>query len=90
MDKLPTACDGKEQHAFISWAESEKYDMSEHPLHWLFLNERTYAARQGWVAAIRYVNDRRAEASKPPARVASESGPLTDIHGVVAGEERKS
>lgn len=32
----------------------------------------------------------RAEASKSPARVASESGPLTDIHVVVAGEEKKS
>jgi hypothetical protein len=29
--------------------------MHEHPLHYLFLDEKTYAARQGWQAALRYV-----------------------------------
>lgn len=52
---LPKSNDGKEQDAFESWAAGEKYDMTTHPLHWLFLNERTYAARQGWKAALEYV-----------------------------------
>ncbi len=42
-----------ETDAFEEWAKSEGYDMTEHPLHYLFLNERTYAARQGWKAALR-------------------------------------
>lgn len=54
---LPRTCDGKEQEAFESWAERSAYDMSTHPIHWLFLNERTNAARQGWKAALVYVNE---------------------------------
>lgn len=67
---VPTVCDGKEQEGFVSWAEGERMDMSEHPLHWLFLNEKTYAARQGWKAALAYVGKvfdapTAQEASKP-------------------------
>lgn len=47
-------CDGKEQEAFEAWARSERMDMSTHPLHWLFLNAQTNAARQGWKGAINY------------------------------------
>ncbi len=54
---VPDVCDGKEQDAFIAWANDERYDMSCHPLHFLFLNERTNAARQGWKAAIRYCRE---------------------------------
>jgi hypothetical protein len=36
--------------AFVRWAEPKGYDMTSHPLHFLFLNERTYAAREGWNA----------------------------------------
>jgi hypothetical protein len=43
-----------EQDAFEAWANREGYDMAQHPLHYLFLNERTYAARQGWKAGIRF------------------------------------
>lgn len=50
----PSVCDGKEQDAFEAWATGEKFDMQCHPLHWLFLNGETYAARQGWKAAIEY------------------------------------
>ncbi|CDY79431.1 hypothetical protein BGLT_02212 [Caballeronia glathei] len=52
---IPIVCDGKEQNEFEAWAQEANYDMSQHPLHWLFLNERTHAARQGWKAALRYV-----------------------------------
>lgn len=51
---LPDVCDGKEQEAFEEFARGERMDMTTHPLHWLFLNEKTDAARQGWKAAIRY------------------------------------
>ena len=51
---LPDTFDGKEQHAFEDLAKGMGLDMTEHPLHYLFLNEKTYAARQAWKAAIRY------------------------------------
>lgn len=50
----PKVCDGKEQEAFEQWASTAKYDMSQHPLFYLFLTEKTNAARQGWKAAIEY------------------------------------
>ena len=37
--------------AFVRWAEKNGYDMTAHPLHFLFLNEKTAAARAGWKAA---------------------------------------
>jgi hypothetical protein len=52
---IPSVCDGKEQDEFEAWAKNAKFDMEQHPLHWLFLNERTAAARRGWKAALRYV-----------------------------------
>jgi hypothetical protein len=50
--------DGKEQDAFEEWAKSECYDMHQHPLHWLFMDKRTAAARNGWRAGIRYAQKR--------------------------------
>ncbi|MCK2149470.1 hypothetical protein MYE70_10370 [Marinobacter alexandrii] len=47
-------CDGKEQYAFEDFAKSQNMDMHEHPLHYLFLNPETDAARKGWKAAIEY------------------------------------
>ncbi|NKF57509.1 hypothetical protein GO299_04718 [Ralstonia solanacearum] len=43
-----------EKTSFETWARSQRYDMAQHPLHYLFLNERTYAARQGWKAALKF------------------------------------
>lgn len=37
--------------AFVRWASKAGYDMECHPLHFLFLNERTAAAREGWKAS---------------------------------------
>lgn len=51
----PKACDGEEQHEFEAWAKKQGYDMLEHPLHWLFLVEKTYHAREGWRSALEYV-----------------------------------
>lgn len=54
LPALPAVCDGKEQDAFETWARSERMDMSQHPLHWLFLDARTDAARQGWKGGLTY------------------------------------
>ncbi|UEM08564.1 hypothetical protein J4G43_027700 [Bradyrhizobium barranii subsp. barranii] len=48
------SCKG-EHLKFEEWAAGEKYDMHEHPLHYLFIDAKTNAARQGWKAALRYV-----------------------------------
>lgn len=55
--KPPQACDGKEQLAFEAWAVSQRYDMHEHPLHYIFMDPKTSAARMGWNAALKYVRD---------------------------------
>lgn len=52
--KAIASCEG-EQYKFIEWAKKERYDMEEHPLHFLFMNKETDAARQGWKAALEYV-----------------------------------
>ena len=64
-DDLPRVCDGKEQDAFEAWAASERYVMDTHPLHWLFLNERTWAARDGWKAGLTYAAKKIAASPKP-------------------------
>ncbi|NTG20041.1 hypothetical protein G6L00_06235 [Agrobacterium rhizogenes] len=53
-ERLPAICDGKEQYAFEAWAKSKGFDMHEHPLHYLFMDTKTDAARQAWKAAIQY------------------------------------
>lgn len=50
----PATCDGMEQEAWEAWARVQRFDMSEHPMHYLFLNERTDAARQGWKGVLVY------------------------------------
>lgn len=62
-DRLPDNCDGKEQEAFEVWAKSQGYDMHEHPLHYLFLDPKTNAAREAWNECIRYC--RRAALTEP-------------------------
>ena len=54
----PARCDGVEQDAFEAWAKDNHYDMELHPLHWLFLNARTSAARDGWAAGLAHAVDR--------------------------------
>ncbi len=56
--KNPSICDGIEQDAFEAWAVNQKYSMDTHPLHWLFLNEKTDAARQGWKAGLVHATNR--------------------------------
>ena len=52
---LPKPCDGKEQYAFEAWAKENHYDMNEHPLHYIFIDPKTNAARMGWNACIKYM-----------------------------------
>lgn len=57
--------DGTEQDAFEEWAKSEHYDMQQHPLHYIFLNERTNAARNAWRAGIRHAQKRLVASVQP-------------------------
>lgn len=68
--KAIASCEG-EQYAFEDWAGKNHYDMAEHPLHYLFLDSRTDAARQGWRAALEYV--RNSSTDVIPTRVAPPS-----------------
>lgn len=43
-----------EQKAFEAWAQSLGLNMDKHPLHYLFLDLRTAAARAAWKAALSY------------------------------------
>ena len=51
-------CDGVEQNAFEAWASNEGFDMHEHPIHYLFLDEKTSSARQGWKAGLDHARQR--------------------------------
>jgi hypothetical protein len=57
----------QEVEAFEKWAADKRYDMTTHPLHWLFLNERTHAARQGWNAALEFERSKTAPAQPAPS-----------------------
>lgn len=59
---VPDVCDSKEQNAFEDWASKEGMNMERHPLHWLFLDAKTYSARQGWKAALKYARNMLAAA----------------------------
>ncbi len=50
---------------FEEWAISNNYNMTQHPLHYLFLNPRTDGARQGWKAAINWLESYIRAASTP-------------------------
>lgn len=52
----------EDQQAFEAWAQGERYEMHQHPLHYLFMDTKTNAARQGWKAALQFVRDRFAAA----------------------------
>ena len=45
----------QEQAAFEEWATESRYEMHQHPLHYLFVDKQTNAARQGWKAALAFV-----------------------------------
>lgn len=74
----PTTCDGKEQEAWETWAKSEHYDMAQHPLHYIFLNDRTFSARQGWRAGLLYAVEQMKAATPQPTQAQAGAVPLTD------------
>jgi hypothetical protein len=53
---IPSTCDGLEQPAFEAIAAARGYNMEEHPMFYIFLNEKTSAMREGWREAINWVN----------------------------------
>lgn len=61
-------CNGEQKH-FERWAIAQHYDMRAHPLHYVFLDPKTYAARQAWNGALEYVR-----AALKSTRPASEGG----------------
>ena len=63
--KWPATCDGIEQDAFEAWAKGERFVMDTHPIHWLFLNSETNAARKGWKAGLVHAAERCAALSHP-------------------------
>lgn len=65
-DAIIAACKGEQEH-FEGWAKSSRYDMSEHPLHYIFLDPKTDAARRGWNAALAYVRNNAAAPAAPQA-----------------------
>lgn len=47
----------REQSAFEAWAKENRYEMHQHPLHYLFMDKQTNAARQGWKAALQFTRE---------------------------------
>lgn len=54
LAQLPDVCDGKEQPAFEAHLKHDQLPTDTHPLHYIFLDERSSAARHAWRAAITY------------------------------------
>jgi hypothetical protein len=75
--KPVATCDGIEQGAFEEWAKARRFDMTEHPLHYLFLDEKTDAARQGWKAGLEHAVSRAHPTPEALAR-AETWRPITD------------
>lgn len=80
-------CDGKEQNAFEAWAKGRRMDMDVHPLHWLFLNAKTNAARSGWVGAIEYCQRVFAASQKPASPAAQDVAGLVEALTQVANAD---
>ena len=62
----PKTCDGIEQPAFELWAKSEGFDMNEHPIHYIFTDPETAAARIAWKAGLVHAVERMKAAPPPP------------------------
>jgi hypothetical protein len=81
--------DGIEQDAFEAWAKAERYDMHEHPMHWLFLDAKTAAARDGWRAGIRHSHARiRSALTHPAPPLAVTDEMVASLYAAVEGHIR--
>lgn len=58
-----------EVEAFEKFARDAGMDMREHPLHYLFLNDSTYAARKAWKAAIEFMSNLQQEDAPQPIEI---------------------
>jgi len=68
---LPDTCDGIEQEAFEEWARNKGLNMRQHPLHYLFLDPATDAARNAWKAGLMHCRERMV-ALRPAPRTGEE------------------
>jgi hypothetical protein len=66
--------------AFVRWAEKAGYDMTCHPLHFLFLDQKTNAARMGWKAAVEHYNPQPAQ---PKAEKQEQGEPVAIIEELI-------
>ena len=83
----PARCDGVEQDAFEAWAKDNHYDMDLHPLHWLFLNARTSAARDGWAAGLAHAVDRMRAALDVQPLTVQDAAQVPEIAALIEGAE---
>ncbi len=73
------ACEGEQEH-FESWAAKRGYAMHEHPLHYIFMDEKTNAARMGWKAGVAWAQSLVQAALSSQTEVPGEGsrdGPIT-------------
>lgn len=63
----------QEQAAFEEWANDSRYEMHQHPLHYLFMDKQTNAARQGWKAALAFVGQLQDETPAPQTNMQPEA-----------------
>lgn len=65
VSNLPKVGDGKEQEAFEIYARSRNLDLSQHPLHYLFLDGKTNQARSAWRECLVYVSSQLPAGEQP-------------------------
>lgn len=65
VSNLPKVGDGKEQEAFEIYARSRNLDLSQHPLHYLFLDGKTNQARSAWRECLVYVSSQLQAGEQP-------------------------
>lgn len=69
VSNLPKVGDGKEQEAFEIYARSRNLDLSQHPLHYLFLDGKTNQARSAWRECLVYVSSQLPAGEQPCVNV---------------------
>lgn len=72
-----------ESEAFEEYAKENKFNMSQHPLHYLFLERETDHARHVWKAAIDYAK-RNTRADKPTCEPTVAEGMLEGMADALA------
>lgn len=84
-EAFPHSNDGVEQEAFEAYARRQRMNLDRHPLHYVFLDEKTATAREAWRNAL-YDASQRLQAAfvglgiKPLCHV-KVATTLTDLKG---------